>query len=200
MVDSLCKICSKEIRRAGNKPGKTCSRECASELRRQQRPITKDELVDLYVVQKMGTTQIGKLVGRDPKRVYEWLIDWGISTRDKWEGNIPEPKPFHNPDWLKKRYCEDKQHLYDIAVECNTTPGVVLRYMKKFKIDTRSSIESRIAQGQIVGLSGSKNGMFGRKGSKSPSWKGGCTPDRQLFYQSGEWKSVCSFVWKRLRR
>ena len=197
MVVVLCQICGTEVKRNGSVPAKTCSRDCAAELRRQSKPITKDELIDLYVVQKMGTTQIGKIVGRDPKRVYQWLVDWAIPTRNKWEGNIPEPKLFHDPEWLRKRYCEDKKHLYDIAAECNVQPYTVLKYMRKFGIETRTCTESRRAQGQIIGLFGNKNGMYGRCGPKSSNWKGGCTPDRQSFYQSDEWKRACSAVWKK---
>jgi hypothetical protein len=196
-VVSLCAVCNSRVERAGFVPAKTCSRECAAELRRQSKPITKDELIDLYVNQKMGTTQIGKIVRRDSKRVYQWLVDWNIPTREKWHGNIPPDKPFHDREWLRKRYHDDKLDLSDIARKCNVCPGTVFRYMRKFNIPRRTCGESVLAKGRTLGLPGNRNGMYGRTGCKSPTWKGGCTPERQSFYQSQEWKKACSAVWKR---
>lgn len=47
------------------------------------------------------------------------------------------------------------------------------------------------------GISGNKNGMFGKSGNNNPNWRGGCASERQLFYESQEWAKACSFVWKR---
>ncbi|HDZ25292.1 MAG TPA: hypothetical protein ENH65_02135 [Candidatus Aminicenantes bacterium] len=46
-------------------------------------------------------------------------------------------------------------------------------------------------------IRGEKNGMYNRLGSLNPNWKGGITPERQGFYSSRKWKSVCSKVWER---
>jgi hypothetical protein len=47
------------------------------------------------------------------------------------------------------------------------------------------------------GLSGEKNGMFGKTGEQNPHWRGGCTPERQGLYCSEEWAKACVEVWKR---
>ena len=36
--------------------------------------------------------------------------------------------------------------------------------------------------------------MFGVCGDDNPNWKGGCTPDRQSFYVTKEWKKASKFV------
>jgi len=46
-------------------------------------------------------------------------------------------------------------------------------------------------------MSGSDNPMFGRNGEDNPNWRGGITPERQSIYQSEDWKSLVSKVWKR---
>ncbi len=197
MVTSQCERCGKEIVRAGSIPGRFCSRKCAAEHRRETwKPVDRDWLYQKYVVEGLGTTRIGRLVGRHPKRVYEWLRDLGIPLREKWQGNVPSRQPFHDPDWLKSEY-EKGRNCYDIAEECGVVPGTVFRYMVRFGIETRSTHESLRLAGTQVRLFGEKNPMWGRKGPRATNWKGGITPERQAFYESEEWASACSAVWKR---
>jgi hypothetical protein len=47
------------------------------------------------------------------------------------------------------------------------------------------------------GATGEDNPIWNKKGELSPNWKGGSTPERQAFYNSPEWRSVCQAVWKR---
>ena len=46
-------------------------------------------------------------------------------------------------------------------------------------------------------MSGELNGMFGRSGESNPNWRGGISPERQLFYESDEWKTAVKNIWKR---
>lgn len=39
--------------------------------------------------------------------------------------------------------------------------------------------------------------MYGKTGEANVNWKGGCTPERQVFYASQEWKSARAIVWER---
>src|SRR3990167_3825466 len=39
--------------------------------------------------------------------------------------------------------------------------------------------------------------MYGMRGKKHPSWKGGLTPERQRFYSSQAWQRAKGKVWKR---
>lgn len=77
---SNCKSCRKEISR---KNAIFCSLNCKAEWQRKAKPVTKEWLVEKYLVERLGCYEISKLVNRHPKNVYRWLIDFGIETRDR---------------------------------------------------------------------------------------------------------------------
>lgn len=197
MITSECVVCGKEIVRGGSKPGKTCSRECAAELRRQWKPVSKEWLEERYLREGLGTVQIARLVGRHPKRVYEWLVNLGIPLREKWQGNAPRAKPYHDAAWLREQYEKKGRTLADIGRECGATPLTVLKYLRKYGIPSRTSYESLKLTGKARDVRGPKNWMFGRKGALAPSWRGGCTPERQAFYDTPEWADAVKAVWRR---
>jgi hypothetical protein len=196
MVTSQCGICGVEIVRAGFVPAKFCSRDCAAQHRRTWKPVSREWLEQKYLHEGLGTVQIGRIVDRHPKRVYEWLRDFGIPIREKWHGNVPPPKPIHDECWLRERY-QSGGNCYSIAEECGVTPNTVWNYLVKFGIQTRTATESVILSGKPRGAKGERNGMFGRRGPASSNWKGGATPERQAFYQTAEWATACSEVWRR---
>lgn len=105
------------------------------------------------------------------------------------------PQPFRKKEWLMNEYIIKNRSTGDIAKEFNVTNCAILFWMKKYNIKRRSISESRKIK--YWGSKGDKNWMFGKKGSNAPSYKGGCTPERQSFYESKEWKDVVSLVWKR---
>ena len=39
--------------------------------------------------------------------------------------------------------------------------------------------------------------MYNKSGEKNPNWKGGITAERQIFYESKEWKDVLKIIWPR---
>jgi 5-methylcytosine-specific restriction endonuclease McrA len=39
--------------------------------------------------------------------------------------------------------------------------------------------------------------MWGKTGDKNPNWKGGVSGERQVFYETIEWKQVTIEVWQR---
>jgi hypothetical protein len=197
MIESNCQVCGNHIIRNGSVAGKSCSRECAAELRRRWKPVSKEWLEQKYVVEKLGTVQIARLVNRHPKRVYEWLVNLGIPLREKWQGNVPPRKPYHNAEWLKEEYEVKGRTLANIGEECAATSITILKYLRKHGIASRTTAESCKLAGTRLGLRGPKNPMFGKRGADVPSWKGGCTPERQAFYSSEEWAKVSQQVWKR---
>jgi hypothetical protein len=104
-------------------------------------------------------------------------------------------KPFWNHDWLYGEYVDKRRSAIDIANQFNVTEAAVLFWLKKLNISRRSMKEIR--QTKHWGLSGEKNGMFGRMGAKNPHWKGGISPERQAVYSSREWAEAVKIVWKR---
>lgn len=160
------------------------------------KPVTREWLYQKYVVEQLGTTQIAKLVNRHPTRVHDWLVNEGIPTRKKWHGNIPERRKHHDAEWLATEYGKGRT-LAEIGEECHVTANTILNYMRRYGIATQSTIERRVLRGTLSRLSGEANPMYGKRGAEVPSWKGGCTPERQAFYSSEEWARACSLVWKR---
>ena len=83
MKISSCKVCSKEIKRNGNKPGIFCSKKCKGEWQKTQKPVTEEWLKQKYLVEGLGCYEIAKLVDRNPKNVYNWLLGYNIKTREQ---------------------------------------------------------------------------------------------------------------------
>lgn len=97
--------------------------------------------------------------------------------------------------WLEKQYIGMERSAQDIARDGGVTANAIFFWLHKHAIKTRSMAETRALK--HWGLCGSDNPMWNKRGELNHNWKGGVTPERQSFYMSTEWKSVCSAVWKR---
>jgi len=106
-----------------------------------------------------------------------------------------EEKLIWSKEWLYEQYVTKQRSMKNISEEINVTEAAVRHWIKKHNIPTRSIKEIR--KKKYWGISGSDNPMWNKKGNLNPNWKGGITKERQLFYQSQEWKQVCQYVWKR---
>jgi hypothetical protein len=102
---------------------------------------------------------------------------------------------FRDKEWLEIEYINKERSAKEIANDFGVTDGAIFFWLKKHNIRTRSMKEIRSKK--HWGLLGKSNGMYGKRGEKNGNWKGGCTPDRQAFYLSTEWKIACKEVWKR---
>lgn len=190
-----CKWCGQEIVRRGLRKPVFCSLACKGDWQKTQKPISRDRLFQLYVVDGMGTYQIARLVGRDPKRVYDWLQGFRIPSRKRKWDTQPGRHPFHEKAWLEHEYTDKRRSAQEIAAECGVTENNVLFFLHKFEIPTRSTEEVRAHK--YWGAVGPANPMFGKRGRENPNWRGGITPERQAFYLSPEWRSAVPQVWKR---
>jgi hypothetical protein len=106
-------------------------------------------------------------------------------------------KPFWDREWLHREYIERGRSAADIGAEFGCSGNNVLYFLKKFGIQTRTTAETRALK--HWGLSGERNGMYGRRGAEVPNWKGGVTPERQALYSSEEWAVASAEVWRRDR-
>lgn len=106
-----------------------------------------------------------------------------------------EKSPIWDKNWLYNEYIINGKSMGDISKELNITEPAVRYWIRKHKIKSRDVSESRKLK--YWGSSGSDNPMWNKKGELNPNWKGGISPERQSFYESQEWKNVCSLVWKR---
>lgn len=134
--------------------------------------LDPDWLRTKYIDEEMSTYDIAKIVGRDPKRIYQKLIDFGIPTRPRGlnlKGNDHWSRiPGMDPSFLGKKHSEStKQKIREAS--CRPNPK----------------------------LRGEGNGMFGRTGEQNPNYKGGSSPERQRLYSSGVFKSVIRRVYAR---
>ncbi len=104
-------------------------------------------------------------------------------------------KPYWHKNWLENEYLQKERSAADIANEFGVTECAILQWLRKHNIQPRTM--SEIRSKKHWGSSGKDNGMYGSTGNKNPNWKNGCTPDRQSFYVSEEWKKVCRLVYAR---
>ncbi len=173
MVEFNCEICGKFKRKpwSDSSPGtpRFCSLACKSEAQRRTKPVDREWLYQKYVVEKLDCTAIGKIVQRDPKRVWEWLQDYGIKTRKRgttgnWKLSIGVPHIL-TP--------EGRKRVSDAARA------------------------SRKLHPNLPHLTGGVHYLKGKRGAETNNWKGGITPERQSCYGSLEWKAAVRAVWKR---
>lgn len=134
--------------------------------------VSKEWLEEQYWTVGLDCVQIGRVVNRDPKTVWNWMKDYGIPTRPR-GSNPPPVTPFgkDNP-FYGRTHSEDTKNLIR---------------------------EARLRDGHVPGL---KDGVHymkhpAYKQENHPSWKGGITPERQSVYATPEWTEAVKAVWKR---
>jgi hypothetical protein len=150
-----------------------CDNECKGAWQRKQREnlgFTKEWLFSEYIEKRKSADQIAREIGRDPKRVWEWITDYGIQTRPRGAETGHSFKKGEESIFKGKHHtAETKAKMREIAIR-----------------------QGRVPYDPAVG-----SYMKGRKGADTPSWKGGITPQRQSFYSTDEWKAAVKAVWKR---
>ncbi len=147
-----------------------CDFHCKGRWQSKQHPVSNEWLREKYVVEGLDCVQIGRLVERDAKSVWNWLKSAGIPTR--------------------RRGSDKRQHF--IKGQKNLFEG------RKHTEETKQKMrEIALADGRVPFDPAIGSYMKGRKGASTPSWKGGITPERQAFYLTREWKEAVKEVWKR---
>jgi hypothetical protein len=176
-----CAWCNAEIMRRPFNPNKQrpilrsfCDNQCKAHWQRENlKPegVTREWLVQKYEVECLDCAEIGRLVSRDTKRVWEWLRDYGIKTRSRGTST-------------KKQWARGER---------DTFSGWKMSEEGREKIR-----QARLRDGRVPYLT--KDGshyMKGRRGKDHHGWQGGLTPEREALAQTEEWKSVVKFVWRR---
>ncbi|MFA5323506.1 MAG: HNH endonuclease [Smithella sp.] len=172
-----CHYCGKDVIRRSAPSIKTklhfCNNSCKSEYQKTLKPVSREWLYDHYVIKGMNTTEIGHIVNRDPKGVWNWLKDFGIPTRPR--GGFTSPGCFQKG-------------------QENPFKG------RKHSQGTKDKIRAaRLKDGRIPSM---KDGVHWMKHEdykveNHPSWRGGVSPERQIVYSSTEWSDAVKEVWKR---
>jgi hypothetical protein len=134
----------------------------------QGRHLDHEWLREKYIDEGLSTYAIGRLVGRNPKNIFNKLRDFGIPTRSRAETLQANAwwKLGKNPRTGWHHSESTKRALRDLAIG---RPG----------------------------LCGKSNPMFGKRGAETPNWKGGTTPERQKVYRTKEWKALVKYIFCR---
>lgn len=172
-----CRFCGKErvsLKRTVKRM--YCNAKCKAEWQRTQKPVDRDWLYQKYIVEGISADEIAVLVDRDPKRVWEWLRDYGIPTRPRGHNHESNPAFAFWLDPNGQSPFKGKSH----------TPE-----FRKWMSDLAKA-QGRVPYDPAVGPP-----FKGKRGAEVPSWKGGVTPERQAFYSTDEWKACVKAIWKR---
>lgn len=177
-IETVCSHCGKSLKRWPNNPntGKPianffCNTSCKGLWQKAQREAlgyTKEWLENEYISKKRSANDIAREIGRDPKRVWEWMADYGIEIRPRG----------HNTDLLIK-------------------DGSGFRGKKHTEETKKKLSELSIADGRVPWGKNNPHPLKGAKSENHPNFKGGLTPERQSVYSSQEWVDAVKEVWKR---
>lgn len=174
-----CSECSAEIMRLKWNYGKQrpitqffCDTTCKGVWQRKQREVqgfTREWLASEYVDHGKSANDIAREIGRDPKRVWEWIRNYGIETR--------------------KRGSDERQQF---------KKGVALRAGCTLSDEHKEKVrQARIKDGRIPCMVNGVHWLHHYADRKPASWKGGISPERQAVYSSREWIDAVKAVWKR---
>ena len=122
-----------------------------------------DDIVRLYVEEKVSANQIGKMYGTSHSMIITLLHKYGIETRGMQEAQFAyvgkEPDDiFYDANELDALHHKHKLSCHDIGDLLNISPGAVRRQMNKLGVKTNNDTESKI--GLMIG-------------NKHPNWQGG---------------------------
>ena len=173
ILPTTCTFCSSVIYRRKTKSGMNyCNTKCKAEWQKTQKPVSREWLVEHYIDKKMDCVQIGKIVKRDPKSVWNWLKDFAIPTRKRgegWSANFIHGSGPNNAFYGKTHSEESRKRMSEIA-----------------------KAQGRVPYDPKVG-----SYMKGKRGESTTNWKGGISPERPAHYASDGWKKAVKEVWKR---
>lgn len=171
-----CAWCGKTImRKTKNSKGEEiknhfCDRTCKGKWQMEQKPLGKDDLVELYINQRKSANEIARMVGRDSKRVWEWLRSYDIPTRKRGT-DYGQCFKKGQPSYMAGRKLSD---------------------------ETKEKIrQACLKDGRVPYLVNGKHWLHVYTDRHPNSWKGGAAPERQLVYGSKEWKKAVRIVWRR---
>ena len=168
-----CSFCDASIARNPSKSGRyfccTSHKAMWQTIQREKQGFTKEWLIEQYIINGKSSNQIAREVGRDPKRVWEWIRDYGIETRPRGS---------------------DYGQLFKV--------GEVSRFSgRSHSVESRERFRQlRLADGRKPYMKDGKHWLK-HDGARPPNWKGGISPERQSFYASEEWADAVKAVWAR---
>lgn len=148
-----------------------CDTTCKGRWQVRQREslgFTREWLEGEYIGKGKDAYQIGREIGRNGKRVWEWLKFYGIPTRPRG----------HNAD-------------QNLVRDGSTFKG------KNHSRQSVEKIKASWVGRDISAYANNGAHIASLAPEDHPSWKGGITPERQAVYASQEWADAVKAVWAR---
>lgn len=94
-----------------------------------------------YVENRRTLVDIADECDVSDQTIRRWLENHGIDRRDRSEAQISEREKFHDEQWLREQYLDNRRSMRDIAEECGVTPSGVKKWIDKFDIEAREPAE-----------------------------------------------------------
>lgn len=147
-----------------------CGHKCKALWQKRAKPVSELWLRHRYLVDGISANEIAREVGRDPKSVWNWLVDFGIERR---------PRGSDYGQYFQA--------------------GAVSAFKGQRHTDATKSLirEARMRDGGVPYLKNGVHHLKGKRGADTPNWRGGVTPERQGFYSTDAWRDACKIVWRR---
>ena len=148
--------------------------------------ITKEWLIQKYVVEKLSSVAIAKLIGRKTSFVESKCHQYDIQLRTQSESAKIRKRPFkcrelRNKELLIQKYCDEGLTSYEIAVLFHTNQRSVLDALKKYSINIRKACPRKPLPTKYTQLE-DKNWLqqkyeVEKKTTKDIAYSIGCSPD-----------------------
>lgn len=149
--------------------------------------ITREDLQRMYVADGKTSREIAGIVGCSFRTILRKLHEYGLDVRNPGNQRIDK---LQDADWLRSEYASGKSSTV-IASEIGTTASLVVQYLKRHGIPTRSrgGNNGRVFDASVrMRMSEAKRGRY--TGDSNPNWKGGLVSENarlRTSYQSKQW-------------
>lgn len=172
-IQTKCSFCCTSISRHKSKSGNYfCNIDHKARWQKLQREsigYTKEWLIGEYIEKGKSTNQIAREIGRNSKRVWEWIKDYGLETRPRGSDYGQLFKQGSESAFKGRSHTKENKELFR---------------------------ELRLADGRMPYMKDGKHWLR-HEGARSPNWQGGISPERQAFYSSEQWADAVKAVWSR---
>lgn len=166
-----CDFCGNPIMRLDTKTGlHFCNTDCKGAWQRLQREnlgYTKEWLIEEYINKGRSADDIAREIGRDPKRVWEWIKNYGIETRPRGSDYGNGFKPGGISPFKGHKHTEENK--------------------EKFR-------QLRLKDGRVPCYVNGVHWLYHYKDRHPASYKGGISPERQKWHGIKEWKDIVAQV------